>query len=108
MPARIGPKRPRRVYLLEWREHFGLTQKRLADRLHVSEMTVSRWERDQHKLNTDVLAAVAEALGPDVEPMDLYRDPDQPSADALLRGAPADMVRETIDWIEFQKKRRAS
>lgn len=90
--ARIGPKRPRMVYLAEWRESRGLTQKQLADRLGVTDMTVSRWERKTALLNTNVLAAVSEALG--IEPQDLYRHPDQPSADALLRGQPA-KVQET-------------
>jgi hypothetical protein len=39
--TRIGPRRPRRIYLAEWREHRGLTQKALGDRLGVTDMTVS-------------------------------------------------------------------
>lgn len=106
MPVRIGPKRPIRIYLVEWREAKRLTQKQLAGRLAVSEMTVSRWEREQHKLNTDTMAAVAEALG--IEAIDLYRHPDKPSADALLRGASPSVIREALDMIDFIKSRRAS
>lgn len=106
MPVRIGPKHPIRIFLVEWRERKELTQKRLAERLGVTEMTVSRWERDQHKLNTDTMAAVAEALG--IEATDLYRHPDKPSADALLRGASPDVIREALDMIDFIKTRRAS
>lgn len=86
---RIGPKRPRRIYLAEHRERLSLTQKQLGERLNVSDMTVSRWETGKALLSTDVLAAVAEALGK--EPQDLYYHPDHPSADILLREQPADV-----------------
>lgn len=64
-----------------------MTQERLAQRLGVSAMTVSRWERpnSQAQLNTSAMVAVAEAL--DIEPQDLWRHPDRPSADQLLRDA---------------------
>lgn len=102
--TRIRPKRPRRIYLAEWREKRGLTQKQLGERLGVADMTVSRWERNTSQLNTSVLAAVAEAL--DIEPADLYRHPDQPSADALLRDAPDSLVQSTIAHI-IDARRRA-
>lgn len=98
--ARIGPKRPRRVYLAEWRDHRGLTQEQLGQRLGVTGMTVSRWERALSNParapgtalpNTNVLAAICEALGGDLDVIDLYRHPDQPSADALLRNQPAEV-----------------
>lgn len=103
MPARIGPRTPRRIFLAEWREHFDLTQKRLAERLGVSEMAVSRWERAQHKLNTDVMAAIAEAMG--IEPYDLYRHPAQPSPNDLLRDAPPEMVADVVRYIEYLKSK---
>lgn len=108
MPARIGPKKPRRLFLKEWRDYFGLTQKQLGERLGVSEMTISRWEREQHKLNTGVMAAVAEAFGHNVEPGDLYRDPHKPSPDRLLRDASPEIVQDVISYIEYLKSRAAS
>ena len=104
MPTRIGPRRPRRLYLLEWREARGLTQERLAERLGVSSMTISRWERGTSLLNTDVMSALADAL--DIEPTDLYRHPDQPSADALLRGQPVEVRNQAIAIIEAIRKAR--
>lgn len=92
------------MFLVEWREKRNLTQKQLGDRLGVADMTVSRWERKTAQLSTDVLAAVSEAL--DIEPTDLYRHPDQPSADALLRGAPDSLVQSTIAHI-IDARRRA-
>ena len=86
--VRIGPRKPHRIYLAEWRGHRNLTQKQLGERLGVSGVTVSRWETATSLLNTDVMGAVAEAL--DIEPVDLYRDPARPSAESLLRDQPAE------------------
>ncbi len=86
MPAKIYPRRPRKVYLAEWRDKKGLSQKQLADRLPCDVMTVSRWELGKVAISTDALAALAEALGGDLmEPEDLYHHPDRPSANQLLR-----------------------
>jgi hypothetical protein len=48
-------------------------------------------------LNTNVLAALAEALS--IEPQDLYRHPDQTSADALLRYQPVEIRDQAIKLI---------
>lgn len=105
--SRIGPRRPRRIYLQEWREHRGLTQDQLGARLSpiVAGMTVSRWERAARggigsvaQMNAGVLAAVAEALN--IEPPDLYRHPDQPSADEMLRGSSKDVQAQAFRVIE--------
>jgi len=93
MPTRIGPKRPLRLYLAEWREHRKLTQETLAGRLGVTHVTVSRWETGKRQPDLNAQAAIAEAL--DIEIMDLRRHPDQPSADALLRDQPQE-VRDMI------------
>ncbi len=98
MATRIGPRRPRRTYLAEWRENRGLTQQTLGDRLGVSDVTVSRWETGRALLNTNVLAAIAEALN--IEPQDIYRHPDQPSADALLRDQPTEVRDQAIKLIQ--------
>lgn len=97
MPARIGPKRPFRLYIAEWREDKGLTQQQLGDRLGTSDVTVSRWETGKRKPDLDAQAAIAEALG--ISPGDLYRHPEQPSADALLRGQPKDVVENVFKMI---------
>lgn len=97
MAPRIGPRRPRRTYLAEWRENRGLTQQTLGDRLGVSDVTVSRWETGRALLNTNVLAAISEALN--IEPQDIYRHPDQPSADALLRDQPVEIRDQAIKLI---------
>lgn len=104
MPTRIGQRKPRRIYLAEWREHRGLTQKQLGERLDPpkTDMAVSRWERGERRLNTGTIDQVCYAL--DIEPMDLYRDPKRPSADELLRGLPEAAQRQAIAVIEAIKK----
>lgn len=96
--TRIGPRRSRRIFLAEWRQDRGLTQKQLGERVGVTDMTVSRWETGQALLNTNVMAALAEALS--IEPVDLYRRPETPSADALLRGQPEDVVEQALKIIQ--------
>jgi len=102
MPVRIGPRRPPRIFLAEWREARGLSQERLGERLGVSKMTVSRWERNVASVNINVMSALAEAL--DIEPRDLFRHPDTPSADALLRNQPESIVDQAIAVIGALRK----
>jgi transcriptional regulator with XRE-family HTH domain len=113
--SRIGPKRPRRIFLQEWREFRGLTQEQLGERLEppVANMTVSRWERATRggsgqvaQMNAGVLAAVAEAL--DIEPQDLYRHPNQPSADEMLRGSSESVQNQAFRVIEALVGKKAA
>jgi transcriptional regulator with XRE-family HTH domain len=100
MPAKIYPRRKRKVYLSEWRLAKGLSQKQLADRLESDVMTVSRWELGKTAISTDALAALAEALGGDtMEPEDLYHHPDQPTPNQLLRGQPPEVVDSAMKML---------
>lgn len=65
-------------------------------------MTVSRWERSARSLTLDVLDAIAEALS--VDTVDLYRLPETPSADALLRGESPEVQEQAIRLIQALKK----
>lgn len=89
MPDKIGPRKPFRLFIAEWRTNRGLSQEALGGRLGTSDVTVSRWETGKRRPDLNALAAIAEAL--DIEISDLHRHPDQPSADALLRGQPEDV-----------------
>lgn len=103
MPTRIGPHRiPRRIYLAEWREHRGLTQKQLGDRLGISDMTVSRWERTARKLNTAVMDALAEALS--IEPEDFYYPPGRPTPNQLMRGQPEETIEQALRILSAMRK----
>jgi len=106
MVTRIGPKKPIKHYLREWREAKHLTQQQLADRLPVGDNgkptgkdQISRWERAERGMTMDVQAALAEALGLS-SPADLFRDPATPSADDLLRNATPEQRRQAMFLIE--------
>lgn len=96
MPVRIRARRPRRVYLAEWREKYDLTQEQLASRLGKTAMTVSRWERGANQMNKGTMDAVAEALHDGMEGEDLYYHPDRPSPNMLLRDQPPEVVDQAI------------
>lgn len=105
MVTRIGPRAPFRHYLKEWREYRGLTQQQLADRLPSGrdgrgpgKDQVSRWERSQRGMTMEVQAALAEALS--IAPGQLFHDPEEPSADDLLRGASPEQRRQAFAIIE--------
>lgn len=98
MIARIGPKRARRQYLQEWRKSRGLTQEQLAERLDTSKGQISNYESGKRGMSAGVLEALEEAL--QLEPGDIFRDPDQPSADALLRNATPEQRRQAFSVIE--------
>jgi transcriptional regulator with XRE-family HTH domain len=105
MVVKIHPRRPRQVYLAEWREHYDLTQKQLAERLGCDVMTVSRWELHKVAISTDALAALAEALGGDLmEPEDLYHHPGKPTPNQLLRGQPIEIQEQAISIIKAIRK----
>jgi len=99
MPVKIGPRKPRKIFLAEYREQRGLTQEQLAARLETTAMTVSRWERRATAISTDTLEAIAEALGGNLEAEDLYHHPDQPSPNQLLRGQPPEVIESAMRMI---------
>ena len=99
MPVKIGPRKPRKIFLAEHREKRGLTQEQLAARLETTAMTVSRWERRATAVSTDTLEAIAEALGNGLEAEDLYHHPDEPTPNQLLRGQPAEVIESAMRMI---------
>ena len=105
MVTKIYPRRKRRVYLQEWREHKGLTQDQLADRLGCHVMTVSRWELQKIAISTDALAALAEALGGALmEPEDLYHHPATPTPNQLLRDQSPEIQAQALSIINAIRK----
>jgi len=70
-------KQPHPFYLKQWRQHRGLTQQRLADRVNLSKPFISEMERGKKGYSQETLEALAEALM--CEPADLImRDPTSP------------------------------
>lgn len=104
-PPRIGPKKPLRHFMAEWRDYRGLTQQQLADRLEVDKGTISRWENDARGISLNVLAAVCEAL--DIQPMMIYRRPDTQSPEELLASAPEPVRREAYEYIDYLIRKHA-
>lgn len=103
MVTRIGPKKPVRHYLREWRETRGLTQQQLADRVGTGKDQISRWENSKRGVSTDVLAALAEGLN--ITTADVFRDPKQPSVDALLAKADPKLRAGAVELVSVYLKR---
>lgn len=81
MAPKPKPVRQRqRHYLAEWRKFRGLTQERAADRLHMTQSQLSRYERGITPYNQDILELLAEAYQTDPGSL-LMRNP-------LLKDAP--------------------
>jgi transcriptional regulator with XRE-family HTH domain len=97
MPPRINPIKPVKIFMREWREHLRFTQGGLGARIGpdgVDKGTISRWESEDRKPTSDVLAAIAEALG--IRVVDLYRLPsDRCSLDLLA----ADLSQQDFEKI---------
>jgi transcriptional regulator with XRE-family HTH domain len=115
MPPRIGPRRPVRVFLAEWRESKNLTQEALGLRFEppVAKGTISRLEARPFNISLGVLGAYAEALN--VKPTDLYRPPPaddelpgQTSLDELAAELDPELRERAIKVIELLAGRRAS
>lgn len=102
MPARIGPRKPLKVHIALWREHRGLSQQQLADRLGTTDVTISRWETGKRQPDINAQAAIAEALN--IEMADLFRLPTTPSADALLRDQPQEVRDQAIRLIQALRR----
>lgn len=69
----------RRTFIKQWREHRGLTQEQLAERLEMTGSFLSMLERGQRGYTQETLEAVAYALQTDTASL-LMRDPDDESA----------------------------
>jgi len=91
------------LYISEWMEHRGLSDDQIGNRLGVGRTSVWRWRTQQHRLNPEKIAALAEAL--DVEPQELWRPPARRSVDALLRDAPDELHETAVDIVERLLKR---
>lgn len=102
MIARIRSSVPIRHFLKEWRLKRGKTQQQLADLLDTDKAQISNWERDKRGMTMDVQVALAYALG--IEPPDLFRDPETPSIDELLRRATPEQRRLAFTVIEAMLK----
>jgi len=108
----IGNRRPPRLFIREWMEHLGFTNRRLAERMDRAEGTVSkllaaadpvnsRGKRTTQKITVEYLAEFAEALNVDVP--QLFRDPKAPTRDELLKGYSDEELTSAIQLIDHTR-----
>ncbi len=85
------------LYIAEWMKERGVSDERLAGRLGVDRVTVTRWRTQQHRLNPEKIKALADAL--DIEPVVLWHppEPNRPSIDTMLRGASDEAVKKVAE-----------
>ena len=62
MATTIYGKRRGHLFVAEWMEHRNLSDEKLANRLGVDRVTVTRWRNQQHRLNPEKIAAIAVPL----------------------------------------------
>jgi transcriptional regulator with XRE-family HTH domain len=92
------------LYIAEWMEHRGLGDDKIAAAIGVARETVTRWRNQQHRLNPDKIAQLAEALN--IEPAQLWRPPSpgRPSVDSMLRDAPDETVQRAAEALAILLK----
>lgn len=98
MVARIGPQKPFRIFLADWRDRARLSQQQLADRVETTKATTSRWETGERDPPAKALAALAYALNIEIE--QLFHSPDRPSADDLLAGVSDATRRKAVALVK--------
>ncbi len=100
-------RRPLPLFLAEHMKAKGVSDERLAGRMDVDRVTVTRWRNGKRKPNTDKIAALEDAL--DLKPGDLRRPPAPPPApkragiDAILEGAPDEVVEHFANLARLWK-----
>lgn len=78
-PGMTKPRKFRRTYIRQWRQHRGLTLEQLADRVDMTASHFSMLERGQRGYTQETLERVAEALQTDAASL-LMRNPSDPDA----------------------------
>ncbi len=63
------------LHLRAWRERRALTQKELADKAGVTQLSITRIETGQQNARPTTVRKLAKALR--IKPEQLFRDPDQ-------------------------------
>lgn len=93
-----APQRPMRLFIFEWMATKGFSDQTLGEKMSVPRQTVYRWRTQQHRLDPDKQARIADAL--DLEPEQLWRPPGRRSVDAILKGATEDQIADAVDFVE--------
>lgn len=80
------------------RKRLGLTQRELAQKLQISDRTVSKWERGAGFPDVSLLQPLGEAL--ELTPLDLLR------GERAAQISPEEAVRETLSTVETCRRAR--
>lgn len=99
MVTRIYQKRRNRLFIKEWQDKWGLSAETMASRLGIERESYYRLLREPHRINTERLEQLAEAMGHNMSPTDFYRPPERPSLDAMLEKAPDELRETAIDIV---------
>lgn len=89
--------RRRYLYITERMESMGLGDADVAGRVGVARETIYRWRTEQHRLNPEKIASLADALN--CHPTDLWKRPGRPSLDAMIEDAPDDVQDTAVDIV---------
>jgi transcriptional regulator with XRE-family HTH domain len=87
------PRPAQGAHLLKLRQDAGLTQWDLARRLRIDQSTVAFWERSDKPPRSDILPAMAKALGVSVENLLV----DTAGEKTRLRAGPAGKLRKAFE-----------
>ena len=72
----------------------GLSQEQVADRIGTGKAVVSKYENYKREMTLNAALEFSEALG--LEPLAIFRDPEQPSVDELLANASPEKRKEAV------------
>lgn len=98
MVKRIEAEKPLKLFISEWRDRRGLSQDALAERVGTTKASISRWETGKRDITGESLAAIADALG--LQPVQLFRHPDEQSLDDLLDGTHPSLRRKALAVLQ--------
>lgn len=85
-------------------KHYGVDDKRLAGRLGVSRVAVTRWRNSARAVSAENIARIAHALGIN-PPTRIFQLPEFESLDALVEDAPDDLRKTAVEVIQALIKR---
>lgn len=97
MATRIGRRQAAHLYIKEWLDYRGLSDEKAAGRLGVARETVWKWRTQPRRLTRDKIASLAVIL--DIEPEELYRPPNRPSLDAMVKDQPEEVQKMAADIV---------
>lgn len=99
MVTRIRKHARAHLYIREWRKERGYSGEKLGSLLDppVAKGQISKWEREQYRLDPGIIAELARALG--IEPAQFYYPPNRQSLDAMVSGQSDDVIDLARDLV---------